>query len=671
METLNYDSLYVITEDMIKNIERIKYLVSYLNDCTVAYDAGNPKISDKEWDDLYFELLALENQYGYRLENSPTQVVYFSSVSELKKVAHNHAMLSLEKTKDLDVVRAFAGNKEILAMCKMDGLTCSLTYKNGRLVAAETRGNGIVGEDILHNAMVIPSIPKSITYRDDLVVDGEIICTLHNFEKFASTYKNPRNFAAGSIRLLEAKECAERALTFVAWEVKQGYDDVKLLSERLECLSYENFTVVPYDNLVISLEQCVENLKADAAELGYPIDGCVFKFNDIAYGDSLGSTSHHFKNAIAYKFYDETYTTYLTDIEWTMGRTGVLTPVAIFEPLDIDGSTVERASVHNISVMKNLFHGNPFKGQKIEVFKANMIIPQIYSAEDIANSHHIPNFIPFIEIPEVCPICGGKVEQYTEIDSTVLQCTNPVCSGKLINVLDHFCGKKGLDIKGLSKMTLEKLINWNWLNGPSDIFTLQQHRTEWINKPGFGVKSVDKILDAIEFSRQNCDLSQFIAALGIPLIGTSASKDLVKIFSTWEEFCVAIREKYPFYEIQGFGYEMHSALHSYDYAEACYIADNFIIFNSITSAPTESKNTQSLEGMTFVITGKLTHFKNRDELVAKIESLGGKVTGSVSKNTTYLVNNDVESTSSKNRTAKSLGIPILSENDLLQTFGIG
>jgi len=669
METLNYDSLYVIPKDMIKDIERIKYLVSYLNDCTVAYDAGNPKISDKEWDDLYFELLALENHYGYRLENSPTQVVYFSSVSELKKVTHNHAMLSLEKTKDLDVVRAFAGNKEILAMCKMDGLTCSLTYKNGHLVAAETRGNGIVGEDILHNAMVIPSIPKSITYRDDLVVDGEIICTLHNFEKFASTYKNPRNFAAGSIRLLEAKECAERALTFVAWEVKQGYDDVKRLSERLELLSYENFTVVPYDNLIISLEQCVENLKADADELGYPIDGCVFKFNDIAYGDSLGSTSHHFKNAIAYKFYDETYTTYLTDIEWTMGRTGVLTPVAIFEPLDIDGSTVERASVHNISVMKNLFHGTPFKGQKIEVFKANMIIPQIHSAEDVSGALMYPE-LTFIDIPDVCPICGGKVEQYTEIDSTVLQCTNPICSGKLINVLDHFCGKKGLDIKGLSKMTLEKLINWNWLNSPSDIFTLQQHRTEWINKPGFGVKSVDKILDAIEFSRQNCDLSQFIAALGIPLIGTSASKDLVKIFSTWEEFYVAIREKYPFYEIQGFGYEMHSALHSYDYTEACYIADNFIIFNSITSAPIESNNTQSLEGMTFVITGKLTHFKNRDALVAKIESLGGKVTGSVSKNTTYLVNNDVESTSSKNKTAKSLRIPILSENDLLQTFGI-
>jgi DNA ligase (NAD+) len=659
-------NLFEFTEDIKKNLERIEYLVSYLNDCTVAYDAGNPKISDKEWDNLYFELLALENHYDYRLKNSPTQVVYFNSVSELKKVTHNHAMLSLEKTKDLNDVRAFAGNKEILAMCKMDGLTCSLTYKNGRLVAAETRGNGIIGEDILHNAMVIPSIPKSITYKEDLVVDGEIICTVYDFEKFASIYKNPRNFAAGSIRLLDARECAERDLTFVAWEVKQGYDDVKFLNEKLDKLSFENFTVVPYESLVISFEQCVENLKTDADNLGYPIDGCVFKFNDVAYGDSLGATSHHFKNAIAYKFYDETYPTKLLDIEWTMGRTGVLTPVAVFEPLDIDGSVVERASVHNISVMKNLFHGLPFKGQNIEVFKANMIIPQIYSAEDI---NHISNYIPPIEIPDICPICGGKVEQITEIDSTMLRCENPACDGKLINVLDHFCGKKGLDIKGLSKMTLEKLIDWGWVTTSVDLFTLGEHRTEWIAKPGFGVKSVDKILEAIETSR-HCDFSQFIAALGIPLIGTTIAKELVKTFPTWDEFYNAIKTKYPFYTLQGFGYEMHSALYSYNYDIACRLANDFIIFNSMEIVENNDANTTSLENMTFVVTGKLTHFKNRDALVAKIESLGGKVTSSVSKNTSYLINNDIESNSSKNKTAKTLNIPILSEEDFLQTFGI-
>ena len=664
MKTNN--NLFEFTEDIKKNLERIEYLVSYLNDCTVAYDAGSPKISDKEWDDLYFELLALENHYDYRLKNSPTQVIYFNSVSELKKVTHNHAMLSLEKTKDLNDVRAFAGNKEILAMCKMDGLTCSLTYKNGRLVAAETRGNGIIGEDILHNAMVIPSIPKSITYKEDLVVDGEIICTVYDFEKFASIYKNPRNFAAGSIRLLDARECAERDLTFVAWEVKQGYDDVKFLNEKLDKLSFENFTVVPYESLVISFEQCVENLKIDADNLGYPIDGCVFKFNDVAYGESLGATSHHFKNAIAYKFYDETYSTKLLDIEWTMGRTGVLTPVAVFEPLDIDGSVVERASVHNISVMKNLFHGLPFKGQNIEVFKANMIIPQIYDAEDI---NHIPNYVPSINIPDICPICGGKVEQRTEIDSTVLQCTNPTCDGKLINVLDHFCGKKGLDIKGLSKMTLEKLIDWGWVTTSVDLFTLGEHRTEWIAKPGFGVKSVDIILEAIETSR-HCDFSQFVAALGIPLIGTTIAKELVKTFPTWDEFYNAIKTKYPFYTLQGFGYEMHSALHSYNYDIACRLANDFIIFNSMEIIENNDVNTTSLENMTFVVTGKLTHFKNRDALVAKIESLGGKVTSSVSKNTSYLINNDIESNSSKNKTAKTLNIPILSEEDFLQTFGI-
>jgi DNA ligase (NAD+) len=514
--------------------------------------------------------------------------------------------------------------------------------------------------------MVIPSIPKSITYREDLVVDGEIICTLHNFEKFASTYKNPRNFAAGSIRLLEAKECAERGLTFVAWEVKQGYDDVKLLSERLENLSYENFTIVPYDNLIISLEQCVENLKADAESLGYPIDGCVFKFNDIAYGDSLGSTAHHFRNAIAYKFYDETYTTHLTNIEWTMGRTGVLTPVAIFEPLDIDGSTVERASVHNISVMHNLFHGTPWVGQKIEVFKANMIIPQIYSAEDVSDALMYPE-LTFIDIPDVCPVCGGKVEQVTEIDSTVLQCTNPMCSGKLINILDHFCGKKGLDIKGLSKATLEKLTNLEWVCNYIDLFNLGLFRSEWVKLAGFGPKSVDNILNAIESSR-NCELAQFIAALGIPLIGTAAAKELVKYFPTWNDFITAVESDYHFYDIDGFGYEMHSSLKSFDYYEAKVLANDYLHFNSIDN--NISNNSTSLNGLTFVITGKLAHFKNRDEIKDIIEKLGGKVTGSVSKNTDYLINNDVASTSSKNKTAQSLNIPIISETTFIETFGI-
>ena len=640
-------------------------LVDLLNRATAAYDNGNPIMTDQQWDKLYFELQEMEEKTGIILNNSPTQVIHYESVNALNKVTHNHKMLSLEKTKDIDVIKSFVGKEDYLAMCKMDGLTCSLTYRGGRLVAAETRGNGIVGEDILHNAKVIPSIPKRIKYQDELVVDGEIICTYHDFEMFASDYKNPRNFAAGSIRLLDSQECAKRHLTYVAWDVLKGYERLDTLLDKLNQLVFEHFEVVPWEKG--DPEYCVESLKLTAASLGYPIDGCVFKFNNIEYGQSLGETSHHFKNAIAYKFYDETYSTILKDVEWTMGRTGTLTPVAIFEPVDIDGSTVERASIHNLSVMYNLFHGAPFIGQKIEVYKANMIIPQILSTEDASDFDDYET-LPFVNIPQVCPICGGPVEEVTEIDSTMLVCKNDMCEGKLINILDHFCGKKGLDIKGLSKMTLEKLINWNWVSSPVDIFTLSECRKEWIAKPGFGEKSVDKILSAIEDSRLNCDLAQFIAALGIPLIGTSASKELVKHFPTWVDFIGAVESDYKFYDISGFGWEMHSALKNFDYTKAKFIVNNFISFNSITTN-NNTKDT-SLDGLVFVITGKVTKFKNRDELKMTIESLGGKVTGSVSKNTNYLINNDVTSTSSKNKTAQSLGIPIISEETFIETFGL-
>ena len=639
-------------------------LVDLLNKATAAYDEGMPIMTDREWDKLYFELLDLEEKTGIILKNSPTQAIHYESVNALNKVTHNHKMLSLEKTKEIDVIKSFVGKEDYLAMCKMDGLTCSLTYRNGRLVAAETRGNGLVGEDILHNAMVIPSIPKRIRYQDELVVDGEIICKLHDFEMFASDYKNPRNFAAGSIRLLDSQECAKRHLTYVAWDVIKGYQQIDTLLDKLNQLVFEHFEVVPWEKG--DPEYCIESLKLTAASLGYPIDGCVFKFNNIAYGQSLGETSHHFKNAIAYKFYDETYTSHLQDIEWTMGRTGVLTPVAVFDPIDIDGSTVERASLHNISIMTDLFHGTPFEGQKVEVFKSNMIIPQIYSAEDLTDFLHYPD-LPFIDIPNICPVCGGHACQRTDNNSTVLYCTNLSCEGKLINRLDHFCGKKGLDIKGLSKATLEKLINLGWVNNYIDLFNLYQHKTEWVKLAGFGEKSVSNILNAIETSRQ-CDLAQFIAALGIPLIGTSASKDLINYFPSWNDFIAAIESDYQFYDIDGFGYEMHSSLKSFDYEEAKILANDYLFINSITN--TSNNNSTSLEGLTFVITGKVNHFKNRDEIKTLIEKLGGKVTSSVSKNTDYLINNDITSTSSKNKTAQSLNVPIISESIFIETFGI-
>ncbi len=654
--------------------DKIRFLVRYLNECTKAYDEGNPKITDEEWDNKYFELQELEKETGLILSNSPTQSISYEVVNTLSKVEHNHKMLSLEKTKSPDEVSSFIGSKNFLAMCKMDGLTCSLTYRNGELVSAETRGNGLIGEDILHNAKTLPSIPLKIPYTNELTIDGEIICTYTDFNKFSNEYKNPRNFAAGSIRLLDSKECATRKLTFVAWDIitPMYFDDgiEYRFDQKLNYLIPFGFTVVPYiaqnGNFVSNYETLIEEIQTTAKSKGYPIDGVVFKFNDCAYSRSLGETTHHFKNALAYKFYDETYPTYLLDIEWTMGRTGVLTPVAVFEPIDIDGSTVERASLHNIKIMEELL-GDPFEGQKIEVFKANMIIPQIYSAEKMSEDFlHYPE-VPFIDIPEVCPVCGGQVIQRINVDSTFLVCTNPSCEGKLINRLDHFCGKKGLDMKGISKATLEKLIDWGWVEDFTSIFELSTHKDEWIKKPGFGVKSVEKALSAIN-TGANCELYQFIAALGIPLIGSTASKELTKRFKTWEEFIEAVESGFAFYTLPNFGSEMHNSIINFNYAEARLLADHYINFN--VSEVTSTPNGESLIGKTFVITGKLTHFKNRDEIKARIESLGGKVTGSVSKNTHYLINNDINSTSSKNMTAKSFGIPILSESEFIQTFGI-
>ena len=657
--------------------DKIKFLVRYLNECTKAYDEGHPKITDEEWDNKYFELQELEKETGLILSNSPTQSISYEIVNALNKVEHSHKMLSLEKTKSVDEVTAFVGKKDFLVMCKMDGLTCSLTYRNGELVSAETRGNGLVGEDILHNARVLPSIPHKIPYMDELVIDGEIICTYTDFEKFSSDYKNPRNFAAGSIRLLDSKECASRNLTFMAWDVltPMMFNDGTeyKLSQKLNYLIPFGFTVVPYatgpafyaDDTEVEMDMFIEQVTQMAQGYGYPIDGAVIKFNDCAYGRSLGETTHHFKNALAYKFYDETYQTSLLDIEWTMGRTGVLTPVAVFEPIDVDGSTVERASLHNVSILNETLHGWGYKGQKVEVFKANMIIPQIASAEE---PEDMPQYeYPWFKRPDCCPVCGGEVKYSKLNDSTNLTCVSPTCPGKLINRLDHFCGKKGLDMKGISKATLEKLIDWGWVSDFTDIFELSIRRSEWVQKPGFGAKSVEKVLNAIN-TGANCELHQFIAALGIPLIGSTASKELAKHFETWEKFVEAAEGGFAFYTLPNFGSEMHNSIVEFNYAEARLLADHYIHFNVPEVAPAPVG--ESLAGKTFVITGKLTHFKNRDEIKARIEALGGKVTGSVSKNTNFLINNDVNSTSSKNATAKSLGIPILSESDFIQTFGI-
>jgi len=639
-------------------------LIELLNRATKAYDEGHPIMTDKAWDELYFQLQELENRTGIILPDSPTQKVVYEVVNELEKVKHNHPMLSLDKTKELNVVKNFLGNKSFLAMCKMDGLTCSLKYMNGQLVSAETRGNGLVGENILHNAKVISSIPKEIPYKGELVVDGEIICTQSDFKTFEKEYKNPRNFAAGSIRLLSAKECRLRKLTFVAWDVIKGLEESNSVFEKLNILDDLEFETVPSflihkDQLIEdeAFEWLVEKLKNTADNYGYPIDGIVFKFDDIEYGKTLGSTAHHFKNAIAYKFYDEVYNTELLNIEWTMGRTGTLTPVAIFAPIDIDGSIVERASLHNLSIMEETI-GIPYRGQKIEVFKANMIIPQIADGDRTNGSNE-----KIIQLPERCPVCGGHIKFEENNLTKNLVCTNPACEGKLVNRLDHFCGKKGLDIKGLSKATLEKLIDWGWVENISDIFDLKKYADEWKNKAGFGERSVENILSAIENSK-NCSLESFISAIGIPLIGRSMAKILLEHIYTYEDFRNKIDERFNFSEYNGFAGSKTDSLLNFNYEEA----DKVYTYLKIEEATPNEERVRDIQGLTVVITGRLNQYKNRTELQKAIEKIGGKVVGSISGNVDYLINNDINSTSAKNLSAKKNGIPILTEEEFVEKF---
>jgi DNA ligase (NAD+) len=572
-------------------------------------------------------------------------------------------MLSLDKTKSLDELSEFCGNRSAFLSLKLDGLTCSLYYANGKLQRAETRGNGVVGEDITHNAFVIPSIPKRIPYKEELVVDGEIICLAHNFALFANDYANSRNFAAGSIRLLDSKECAKRNLTFVAWEMVKGYDDVKSATERLKKLSNNYFHIVPHQFVLKKdlTQNLIDTMKNIADINGYPIDGMVLKYDDIEYGQSLGMTAHHRRDGLAFKFFDETVVSHLLDIEWTMGRTGVLTPVAIFEPIDFDGSTIERASLHNVSILNETLHGWGFKGQKVEVFKANMIIPQISSAEE---PEDLPQYTyPWFKRPKECPICGGEVHFKKDGTSINLICTNPACEGKLINKLDHFCGKSGLDIKGLSKATLEKLIDWGWVNCFADLFKLKEYEANWKLKPGFGEASVRKIINAIEEARTNSTHDSFISAIGIPMIGKTMVKELMKNgVTTYNQLRNMIDDKFDFSQFSGFGYEKSDSLLRFKYHEA----DEAYHEMTLVEPSVEEKKENTLEGKSIVITGSLKTFKNRAELQRVIEAAGGKVVGSVSKNTAYLINNDIESTSAKNQTAKRLGVPIITEENFLE-----
>lgn len=638
--------------------DKIKTLIEQLNYHTSLYDEGKPQISDQEWDDMYFELVSLEEKTGIRHEDSPTQRVNFTVLNELTKVTHDHPMLSLDKTKDIEDVKTFIGTQPYIAMCKMDGLTCSLTYENGKLISAETRGDGQVGEDILHNAIAINNIPKVISYRERLVVDGEVICDYFNFQKFEKDYKNPRNFAAGSIRLLDSKESHSRGLSFIAWDVIQGFEELQFLSEKLNELDILGFYTVPLTFSSDVMED-VEYLKAIASGLQYPIDGIVFKYDNIDYYYAQGMTDHHFKGGLAYKFYDESYETTLIDIEWTMGRTGVLTPVAIYEDIDIDGSICNRASLHNLSVMNDTL-GTAYVGQPIKVFKANMIIPQISWAkpmEVFGGAGYI------LDEPTHCPICGQPTVIKDNDGIKTLWCENKNCEGQLLNSLDHFVGKKGLDVKGLSKATLEKLIDWGWINNRKDIFMLSTHAGEWKNKPGFGEKSVNKVLSAIEVSKQ-CTLENFISSIGIPLIGRTASKILADKFHTWKDFKSAT-ENFEFEELEGFGPEMARALYVFDYTEADEIAEMLTFKQPDT--PTKDSQTDTAAGLIFCITGK-SAYGSRDKVKAMIEAAGGKVTSSVTTKTNYLLANKEENTSKYNNAIK-YGVQIINDEKLAEILG--
>ena len=662
------------------SVNRIKELVSMLNKFRDSYyNEQTSHVSDYEYDRLYDELKSLEESTGIILSMSPTQIVGCEVKSELEKVTHSHPMLSLDKTKSTDDLKEFAGDKDCILSLKLDGLTTLITYENGQLVRAETRGNGEVGEDITHNAKTFENIPLYINYKEHLEIEGEAIITYDDFEKINSLiknpdakYKNPRNLASGSVRQLDSNITAQRHIKFIAWKVPtiiDGFGDNDSFLHRLIYIKNLGFEVVPLlayaeksDGEYIN--EMIEALKNAAYNMGYPIDGLVMTYNNIPYGESLGCTRHHPKHSIAFKFYDEEVETTLRDIDWTLGKSGQITPTAIFDPVEIDGTIVERASVHNISILTKL---ELMQGDTVTVYKANQIIPQI--AENLsANERHKRDSYQYTIYPSECPVCGGKTEIKQDNDSKVLICTNPNCKGKLLGRLTHFASKNAMDIQGLSEATLEKFIALGWLNDFIDIYNLKEYKTKMTNLEGFGKKSVEKLLNAIEKSK-NTTLDRFIYALCIPLIGKNASKTISKYFNgDFDNFCDTIMQN-PFFdwtELEDFGETMSLSLDNYmdEWCSKVIELASMMTFDVPQTVNTTNTSNINLSGLTFVITGSLNTFENRDEAKEKIESFGGKVTGSVSKKTNYLVTNE-SSESSKYKKAIELGIPVITENELI------
>ena len=659
-------------------MKSMENLIHILNEASKAYYNGESTMTDIEYDKLFDELKSLEERTGLIYSNSPTQKVGATILDHLtKKTIDIQPMLSLDKVHSAEEVVEFAKKKTMVAMLKCDGLSVRLIYKNGKLESANTRGNGEVGVDITEHIKQFLNVPLTIPkYKGEtLIVDGEAIIKLKDFELINKNgqFKNPRNTAAGTLNSLDTSVVKDRRLSFIAWDIIEGIIS-NSMERNLITLNEFGFETVPFgivqEPTIEEVDQLNKRLPSSQS-YDIPSDGVVWKYDDLDYGKSLGRTSHHFNWAVAWKPEIETFETKLLDIDWTMGRTGVLTPVAVFEPVDDGESVIERASLHNLSIMKELL-GAPYVGQKIEIYKANMIIPQVYKADK--NQLEVTAFdsfgkevfkwkvFPSINIPIKCPICGERTEIKCDNNTDILICGNVNCEGKLLNKLDHFAGKKGLDIKGLSKATLEKLIDWNWVSEPADLFNLEQYRDEWSEKSGFGKKSVSNILSSIEASRQTT-LDAFISSLGIPLIGKTISKDLLNYIDSYEDFKSKAESKWDFTTINGFAYNKANAIWSYDFSQADKIRE-YLTFIS----EEKPKVKATLEGAVVVITGRLNQFKNRAELQTAIINHGGKVVGSISKNTTYLINNDITSGSVKNISAKKLGVPILTEEEFSQKF---
>lgn len=650
-------------------IKRIKELINQLNEASYAYYAkDDPIMSDKQYDDLYDELSELESSTGIILVGSPTQKVQGYVVDSLNKVKHSKPMLSANKTKDISEIKKFIGNHTCVMSWKEDGLTIVLRYVKGIFTQAITRGSGDLGEDVTHTMKMCKNIPIKLPYCVDIEVRGECVISWKEFERINShldnPYKHPRNLASGSVRQLNSNVLKDRKLTFKAFELVQDdlyaksqsniflCEQLLNISESFDYLQEIGFDVVEHE--YVTKDNVEELIKKYIPEnYDFPVDGLIFEYNDYLYGKSLGETSHHPLNMIALKWADDLYETTLANIEWNTSKSGLVNPVAIFEPVDLDGAVTTRATLHNISYIEDLELG---VGDTIQIYRSNMVIPKVHDNLTRSNTW---------KLPDKCPCCNGDVEIHNENGSKTLHCINPDCPAKLLGKLTHFVSKHAANIDGLSEQTLQKFIDLKWINSFNDIYYLSEHKSAMYKLDGFGDKSVDKLLDAIENSRK-ITLDRFLYSLCIPLIGRSASKDIAKACANGdiEQFITIMSlEEEPFIGLNGFGKEMCKSLKN-------WWVRNKDLFNELMKEFNFEKEKNNNNGIDlsekiFVITGSLNHYKNREELVSVIESRGGKVSSSVSTKTNFLINNDTQSNSSKNQKAKKLNIPIISEQDFI------